>query len=154
MSCGPVVQVIEAAAQRLACDGALPSHLDRPVQLVRMAAEGSLEIVPLEQTAQRVHRRCPAQAGAEGGVQAVALNGDEGDDLLVGGRPRQNRENREQQQMAQAVTLPLRAAWIADFVKRGKQRTKWHQSNLHLTRMSLQQSRHRTVQLPTSTSTQ
>src|SRR3954447_12575282 len=52
--------------------------------------------------------------------------------------------------MAQAVTLPLRTAWIADFVKRGKQRTKWHQSNLHLTRMSLQQSRHRTVQLPTS----
>src|SRR3954451_9970502 len=52
--------------------------------------------------------------------------------------------------MAQAIALPLWAAWIADFVKRGKQRTKWHQSNLHLTRMSLQQSRHRTVQLSTS----
>src|SRR3954449_9794627 len=144
MSCGPVVQVIEAAAQRLAikCDGALPSHLDRPVQLVRMAAEGSLEIVPLEQTAQRVHRRCPAQAGAEGGVQAVALNGDEGDDLLVGGRPC---ENREQQQMAQAIALSLRAAWIMDSFKRGKQRTKRHQGDLHQLRTSLQQIRYRTL---------
>ena len=61
-----------------------------------MTAEGGLEIVPLErqeQTAQRVHRRCPAQAGAEGSGQAVALNGDEGDDLLVGGRPCENPEN-------------------------------------------------------------
>src|SRR3954453_15271955 len=140
----PCVQVIEAAAQRLAikCDGALPSHLDRPVQLVRMAAEGSLEIVPLEQTAQRVHRRCPAQAGAEGGVQAVALNGDEGDDLLVGGRPC---ENREQQQMAQAIALSLRAAWIMDSFKRGKQRTKRHQGDLHQLRTSLQQIRYRTL---------
>ena len=59
-----------------------------------MTAEGDLEIVPLErqeQTAQRVHRRGPAQAGAEGSVQA--LNGDEGDDLLVGGRPCENPEN-------------------------------------------------------------
>jgi hypothetical protein len=59
-----------------------------------MAAEGGFEIVPLErqeQTAQRVHRRRPAEAGAEGGVQA--LDGDEGDDLLVGGRACQNPEN-------------------------------------------------------------
>ena len=156
----PVVQVIEAAAQRLAiqCDDALPGHPDSSVQLLRMAAEGGFEIVPLErqeQTAQRVHRRRPAEAGAEGGVQAVALDGDEGDDLLVGGRACQNRENREQQQMAHAVAVPLSAARIADFAalplrvgKRGKQRTKRHQGDLHQTRMALQQTRYCRVQPP------
>ena len=153
MSRFPVVQVIEAAAQRLAIerDGALPGHLDGPVQLLRMAAEGALEIVLVErqeQTAQRVHGRRPSEARPEGSVQAVALDGDEGDDLLVGGRPRQNRENREQQQMAQAIALPLRAAWIADFVERGKQRTKRHQGDLHQLRMSLQQIRYRTLRVP------
>src|SRR4051794_6763146 len=81
MSRGPVVQVIEAAAQRLAVqrDGAFAGHLDGSVQLPCMAAEGPLQIVPVErqeQTAQGVHRRRPAQAGAESGVQAVALDGD------------------------------------------------------------------------------
>ena len=142
-----IVQVIEAAAQRLAieCDGALPGHPDSPVQLLRMVAEGGFEIVPLErqeQTTQRVHRRRPAEAGAEGGVQAVALDRDEGDDLLVGRRACQNRENREQQQMAQAVALPLSAARIVDFGERGKQRTKRHQGDLHQTGMSLQQTRY------------
>src|SRR3954471_5374186 len=153
MSRFPVVQVVEAAAQRLAIerDGALPSHLDRPVQLLRITPEGSLEIVPLErqeQTAQRVHGRCPSEARPEGSVQAVARDGDEGDDLLVGGRTRQNRQNREQQQMAQAIALPLRAAWIVDSFERGKQRTKRHQGDLYQLRTSLQQIRYRTLRVP------
>ena len=122
-----------------------------------MTAEGGLEIVPLErqeQTAQRVHGWRPSEARPEGSVQA--LDGDEGDDLLVGGRTRQNRENREQQQMAQAIALSLRAAWIVDFAalplrvgKRGKQRTKRHQGDLHQLRTSLQQIRYRTLRVPT-----
>ena len=149
----PIVQVIETAAQRLAVerDGALASHLDGPVQLPRMAAEGTLRIVPIERqerTAQGVHRRRPAEAGAEGGVQAVALDGDEGDDLLVGGRPRENRENREQQKMAQAIALPLWAAWIVDSFERGKQRTKRHQGDLYQLQTSLQQIRYRTLRVP------
>ena len=59
-----------------------------------MTAEGGLEIVPLErqeQTAQRVHGWRPSEARPQGRVQA--LDGDEGDDLLVGGRTRQNPEN-------------------------------------------------------------
>ena len=151
MSRCSVVQVIEAAAQRLAIegDGALPGHLDRPVQRVRMTAEGGLEIVLVErqeQTAQRVHGWRPSEARPEGSVQAVALDGDEGDDLLVGGRPCENRENREQQQMAQAIALSLRAAWIVDSFERGKQRTKRHQGDLHQLRTSLQQIRYRTLQ--------
>jgi hypothetical protein len=85
----PVVQVIEAAAQRLAIWCASPSPA-----VQRMTAEGGLEIVPLErqeQTAQRVHGWCSSEARPEGSVQA--LDGDEGDDLLVGGCPRQNPEN-------------------------------------------------------------
>src|SRR4051812_22013123 len=154
MSRFPVVQVVEAAAQRLAIerDGALAGHLDGPVQLSRMAPEGALEIVLVErqeQTAQRVHGWPPSEARPEGSVQAVALDGDEGDDLLVGGRPRQNRKNREQQQMAQAIALPLRAAWIVDSFERGKQQTKRHQGDLHQLRTSLQQIRYRTLRVPT-----
>src|SRR3954447_20693551 len=153
MSRFPVVQVVEAAAQRLAIegDGALPGHLDRPVQRVRMTAESSLEIVPLErqeQTAQRVHGWRSSEARPEGSVQAIALDGDEGDDLLVGGRTRQNRQNREQQQMAQAIALPLRAAWIVDSFERGKQRTKRHQGDIYQLRTSLQQIRYRTLRVP------
>src|SRR4051795_10799778 len=153
MSCFPVVQVVEAAAQRLAIerDGALAGHLDGPVQLVRMTPEGALEIILVErqeQTAQLVHRRCPSEARPEGSVQAVALDGDEGDDLLVGGRTRQNRQNREQQQIAQVIALPLRAAWIVDSFERGKQRTKRHQGDLYQLRTSLQQIRYRTLRVP------
>src|SRR5215216_3535012 len=94
-----------------------------------MAAEGSLEIVAAErqeEVAQGVHGRSPPNAGAKGGVQAVALDSDEGDDLLVRGRTRQNRENREQQQMAHAVALSLGTARIADRGERSKQGTKRH----------------------------
>jgi hypothetical protein len=69
------------------------------MQRSRMAAEGGLEIVPAEreeEIAQGVHGRSPPKAGPEGSVQAAALDGDEGDDLLVGGCTRQNCENLEQ----------------------------------------------------------
>jgi hypothetical protein len=51
--------------------------------------------------------------------------------------------------MPQAIALPLWAARIADFGKRGKQRTKRHQGDLHQLRISLQQIHYRTVQLST-----
>jgi hypothetical protein len=89
MSRFPVVQVVEAAAQRLAIEGDARSPA---VQRVRMTAEGGLEILERqEQTAQRVHRWRSSEARPEGSVQA--LDGDEGDDLLVGGRPCENPEN-------------------------------------------------------------
>jgi hypothetical protein len=154
MSCGPVVQMVEAAAQGFAVerDGALSGHLDGPIQLLRMAAEGVLEIVPAERQehmTQRVHGRSPPEAHPEGRIQAVALDCDEGDDLLIGGRPCQNRQNREQQQMPQAIALPLWAARIADFGKGGKQRTKRHQGDSRQLRISLQQIRSPMVQLST-----
>ncbi len=81
--------------------------------------------------AQGVHGRSPPEAGAEDRVQALALESDEGDDPLVGDRTCQHGENGEQQQAAQAVALPLRATWIAHLGERGKQGSKWHQSDLH-----------------------
>ena len=91
MSRFPVVQVIEAAAQRLAIERDAQSPA-----VQRMTAEGGLEIVLVErqeQIAQRVHGWRSSEARPEGRVQAVALDGDEGDDLLVGGRACQNPEN-------------------------------------------------------------
>jgi hypothetical protein len=43
--------------------------------------------------------RVAAEAGTEDGVQALAMRADEGDDALVRGRPRQDREDRKEQQV-------------------------------------------------------
>src|SRR6187455_166540 len=51
--------------------------------------------------------------------------------------------------MAQAIALPLRAAWIVDSFERGKQRTKRHQGDLYQLQTSLQQIRYRTLRVPT-----
>src|SRR5215213_3600270 len=126
-----VVQVIDAAAQRLAVESDGPHRLRHGAraQPPRMAAEGGLEIVPAErqeQVAQGVHGWSPPEAGAKDRVQALALESDKGDDPLVGECTRQHGENGEQQQVAQAVALPLRATWIAHLGERGKQGSKWH----------------------------
>ena len=93
-----------------------------------------LEIVPAErreQVAQGVHGWSPPEAGSKDRVQALALESDKGDDPLVGECTRQHGENGEQQQVAQAAALPLRATWIAHLGERGKQGSKWHQGDLH-----------------------
>ncbi len=121
-----VGQVVETAAQRFAVkrDRAQRFWGGACVQLVGMVAEGCFEIVATErqkQVPQSVHRRSPPEAGTEDGVQALALQGDEGDDLLLGGRARQHGENREQQQMPHAVALPLGTARVRHFGECGKQ---------------------------------
>ncbi len=96
-----------------------------------MAAEGGFEIVRAkcqEQVAQGVHRRSTPEDGAEDGVQALALQGDEGGDLLVGRRARKRGEDREQQQVAHAVALALGTARIGHFGKGGKQDSEWHRA--------------------------
>ena len=83
-----VGQVVKAAAQRLAVerDRAQRFWSGAGVQVAGMVTEGRFEIVAAkrqEQVPQGVHRRSAPEAGAEGGVQALALQGNEGDDLLV-----------------------------------------------------------------------
>ena len=99
-----------------------------------MVAESSFEVVAVkrqEEMTQGVHGRRPPEAGAEDRVQAAALESDEGDDPLVGGRSREHGENGEQQQVAHAVALPLRPARIAHLGERGKQRPERHWGDLH-----------------------
>jgi hypothetical protein len=131
-----LVHTVEAAAQRLAVerDRARPSCPGAGAQRASVPAEGGLQIVAVErqeEMPQRVHGRGAPEAGAEDGVQALALQGDEGDDAAVGGRPREHGEDRGQQQVAHAVALPLGAAWVAYLGERGKQRSKRHWGGLH-----------------------
>jgi len=128
-----VGQVIETAAQRLAVkrDRAQRFWGGACVQVAGMVAEGCFEIVTAEgqeQVAQGVDRRSAPEAGAEDGVQALALQGDEGDDLLVGDRARKRGQDREQQQVAHAVALALGTARVGHFSECGKQDSKWHRA--------------------------
>ena len=81
-----------------------------------------------EQVTQGVHRRSTPEAGAEDGIQALALQGHEGDDLLVRRRARKRGQYREQQQVAHAVALALGTARVGHLGKGGKQESEWHQA--------------------------
>ncbi len=92
---------------------------------------------------QGVHRWGAPEAGTEDGVQALALQGDEGDDLLVEGRARQHGKDREQQQMAHAVAPPLWAARVGHIGECGKQESERHRAISQSWKVtSIQPSRH------------
>jgi hypothetical protein len=136
VNCFAVVQVVKATAQCLTIEGDRPQRTRRLscVQRAGMVAEGGFEIVTAErqeQVAQSVHGRGAPEAGAEDGIQALALEGDKGDDLLVGGRACECGEDREQQQITHAVALALRPARIGHFGECGKQGSKWHRGDLY-----------------------
>jgi hypothetical protein len=142
VGCPAIVHVVEAAAERLAVEGdrARPVLPGAGAQHTGMAAKGGLQVIAVErqeEMAQGVHGRGAPETGAEDGVQALALEGDESDDAVVGRSTRQHREDREQQQMAHAVALSLGATWVAHLGKRGKQRSKRHQGDLHKGERSL-----------------
>ncbi len=141
LTIGQVVEVrrtsrFDAAAQRLAIERDRAQRFRRAAraQVVGVAAERSFEIVTAErqeQMAQRVDRWSTPEAGCKDAVQALALKGDEGDDLLVGGRARKRGQDRQQQQMSHAVALPLCTPRVGHFGECGKQDSKWHQDDLH-----------------------
>jgi hypothetical protein len=85
-------QMVEATPQRLAVqrDGAPALYADLLVEVMGMAAESGFEIDRIEreeEIAQGVDRRSAPEVGTKGGVQALPVNRDEGDDMLVRGRP-------------------------------------------------------------------
>src|SRR3954447_17897284 len=87
---GPVVQVVEAAAQRLAVqrDDPPPRRGGSVIEPLGVAAEGGLQLGRVERVqegAQRVDGRGAAEAGAEGGVEPLAMHADEQADAAVGG---------------------------------------------------------------------
>ena len=125
--------MIEAATKRFAIERNRAQCLwcILCAQVASMAAEDRFEIVTAErqeQMAQRVDRRSTSEIGIEDGVQALALEGNEGNDFLVGGCARQHGENREQQQVVHAVALALGTARVGHFGKCGKQESKWHRA--------------------------
>ena len=77
------------------------------------------------------------ETGAEDRVQALALQGEEGDDALVGSRAYQHGEDREQQQMVHTVAPSLRTTRVVHLGERGKQASKRHRGDLHEAARSL-----------------
>ena len=121
-----IVQVVEAAAQRLAIqsDGAPGLSADPFVETMRVAPKGRFEIGRIEreeEIAQGVDRRSAPEVRAEDRVQALTVHVDEGDDALVRGRPGEHRQHREQQQRGERIAPALRAARVTDLGERGEQ---------------------------------
>ena len=98
---------------------------------------------------QRVDRRSTPEAGAEDSVQALALQGNERDDLLVGGRARKRGQDREQQQVPHAVALALGTARVGHLGKGGKQESEWQQATSQSEKgASIQPPRHLAAVMP------
>ena len=97
-----------------------------------MAAEGGLQLGRVERVqegAQRVDGRGAAEAGAEGGVEPLAVHADEQADAAVGGRAGQDGQDAEQQQVGEAVAPALAAARVRD-LQGGEQAGERHHGGL------------------------
>jgi hypothetical protein len=93
-----IMQVVEAAARRLAIerDGAPALRTGPPVQVTGVAAKGGFKIGGIEseeEIAQGVERRSAPEVSTEDGVQALAVDVDEGHNALVRGRPGEHRQH-------------------------------------------------------------
>jgi hypothetical protein len=89
---GPVVEVVEAAAQRLAVqrDDPPPRRGGGVPEPLGMVAEGGLDlgrVERVEEGAQSVDGGRATEAGTEGGVEPLAMHTDEQADAAIGGRP-------------------------------------------------------------------
>jgi hypothetical protein len=125
---GAIVQPVEAAAQRLAVErhGARPVRRTGPglVEVPGVAAEGRLQrrrVEGQEQVAQGVDGRRPAQADAVDVAQAVAVDGQKGDDAALRGRAGEHGQHREQQQVGERIACTLAAAWVGNGLQGGQQ---------------------------------
>jgi hypothetical protein len=128
---GPVVQVVEAAPQRLAVqrDDPLRRRSGGVPELLGMVAEGGLDlgrVERVEEGAQGVDGGCAAEAGTEDGVEPLAMHADEQADAAVGGRPGEDGQHREEQQGSEAVALALAAARVGDLFQGGEQPGERH----------------------------
>jgi hypothetical protein len=132
---GAVVQVVEAAPQRLAVerDNVQSMLRNALAQLPSMAAEGGLErvrIKSLKEVAQRVDRRRAAQPSAEDRVEPLAMHADEHQNAAIQCRPGEYGQHREEQQMREGVASALAAARVGDRFERGEQGGKGHHGGL------------------------
>ena len=121
----PVVQIVEAALERLAVarDDARSGRRCRIAQLSGMPAEGGLQLgrgERLEQGAHGVDGRRSAEAGAEGRVEALAMHADEHPNAAVGGGARQDGQHGEEQQVGERIAPALRAARVRALFQQGQ----------------------------------
>src|SRR3954454_3181919 len=128
---GPVVEMVEAAPQRLAVqrDDTPPRQGGSAIELLGVAAEGGLRlgrVERVEEGAQGVDGGGAAEAGAEGGVEPLAVRADEQADAAVGGGAGQDGKDAEQQQVGEAVAPALAAARVGDPVQGGEQAGERH----------------------------
>jgi hypothetical protein len=128
---GSVVQVVEAAPQRLAVqrDDPPPWRGGSVSKLLGMVAEGGLDlgrVERVEEGAQGVDGGRATKAGTEGGVEPLAMHADEQADAAVGGRAGEDGQHREEQQGSEAVTLTLAAARVGDLFQSGEQPGERH----------------------------
>jgi len=132
---GPVVEVVEAAPQRLAVerDDPPPRRGGDVIEPLGVAAEGGLQLGRVERVqegAQRVDGGGAAEAGAEGGVEPLAVHADEQADAAVGGGAGQDGQDAEQQQVGEAVAPALAAARVRDPLQGGEQAGERHHGGL------------------------
>ena len=128
---GPVVQVVEAAPQRLAVqrDDPPPRRGGGVPELLGVAAEGGLQfgrVERVEEGAQGVDGGRATKAGTEDGVEPLAMHADEQADAAVGGGAGQHRQDAEQQQVGEAVAPALAAARVGDLLQGGEQAGERH----------------------------
>jgi hypothetical protein len=132
---GAVVEVVEAATQRLAiqCDRARSGCCTCGLQQGRVATEHRLHIdriEPLEDVADGGMCRCAAPFQAEHGVQPVAMHVDEGDDAAIRVAAGHDGQDGKQQHMGKLVDLPLSTTRVRDFGQQAQQRRKCNHGNL------------------------
>jgi len=116
---GLVMEIVEAAAQRLAIEGdaARPRRGTSRLQQGGVTAEGRLyrsRIEPLEDVADRRVGGRPAPPQPERGIEPVAMDVDEGDDATIRVAAAHDGQDGEQEHIRQRIELPLRSARIGD----------------------------------------
>src|SRR3954453_8587980 len=132
---GPVVEMVEAAPQRLAVqrDDTPPRRGGSAIEPLGVAAEGGLQlgrVERVEEGAQGVDGGGAAEAGAEGGVEPLAVRADEQADAAVGGGAGQDGKDAEQQQGSQGIAPALPAARVRDLLQGGEQAGERHHGGL------------------------
>jgi hypothetical protein len=132
---GAVIEVVEAAPKRLAIEGnaGLSGPCACGLQKGGMAAEDVLDRVrvePLKNVADGSMggRAVPAQS--EEGIQAAAMDVDEGDDATIRVAAGHDGEDGKQQHVGQLVEFALRPAWIRNFLQQAQQRRESSHGNL------------------------
>ena len=134
---GTLMEVVEAAAQRLAIQGdaALSRCGARGLQQSGVAAEARLyggRIEPVENVAHGGVGGCAAPLQTEGGVQPATMDVDEGDDAATRVAAGHDGEDGEQQYMRQLVFHSLPTTGIGNVCQHVQQRRKCSHGNLRV----------------------